>query len=110
MEKIDWSVFETSKYVKFEEGVPTELELTDWQNALDARGGVEKPGLRFRVLSENKVALEPSKELMVSNYTFIKTIKPILERAEAIGAANVRVIVSRSGIGKATKYLVVEAP
>lgn len=108
---IDWTKFENKgKFISFEDNVVKKLMLTKWREDV-AKFGTEpsRPALKFDVLAEDGVACEPPKEFTASNHTLVLGLRPFVEKADKGGRESITVALKRSGQGKGTNYMVIEA-
>lgn len=109
--KTDFSIFEkNNRYVTFTEGLAKKLVVTGWEIVKISFGEDQTPknALRLQVVAEDGKPCDPVKELTASNYTLINGLRPLIEEAEKAGVGELKVIVTRFGTGKGTKYVVMK--
>ncbi len=104
-EIIDWNLFE-SQYVRFEEGIPVDLELINLQVTQEEFQGKLSPGLRAEVIREN--GIPKKKELCVTSKRLALALRPIVENALQMENEVIKVRIRKTGSGFNTQYSVKE--
>lgn len=109
MSNVDWDDVTSGGYVKLVNGTPKKLGLRNWRpqdKFKDENTGGIRKGLTFEIFHEDGKDLES--EWTVTSIRAMNKLRPICEKAEAEGRADVFVSVTRAGEGKATVYEIVE--
>ena len=112
---INWKEMD-GKFVKIPAGEPTRLRLSRWRQQdkfkwdTGEKKGQLRFGLSFDVLEENgtKYEGEEVKELTLTAIKACAKLKPIIEKAEALGKPTILVSILKAGEGKSTVYEVNE--
>lgn len=101
---VNWKAF-GSPYIKFEDGTPKRLLLTNWRDGVAEFEGQKKPSVDFDVLEEDDSGRFPTpRTLQVTSPNFIAKLQPICVAAEQAGRDVIDVTVTRVGKGKQTQY------
>ena len=102
---LNWNEFDSaSPFYKLAEGTEHKLVLANWEKVTK----FEKLGVEFDVLEADGVGFPIPKKFLVSSYKLIKKIRPLIEKAEAMGKAKFRVSILKIGDKYETAYSVKE--
>ena len=100
-QNIDWGKFQTD-YVQLKTGVEKRLKMENWRQG----SWFNMMGLRFDVIEEDGKAV--SKIFSTTSKRLIRSLKPIMQKAEAKGRNVIAVSILREGEGLSTTYEVKE--
>jgi|3_EtaG_2_1085321.scaffolds.fasta_scaffold41154_4 uncharacterized protein (DUF2235 family) len=110
MGTVDWEDMTSGSFVKLVNGQPIKMGIRNWRpqdKFKDDNTGELRKGLTFDVFAEEGKG-EVTKEWTVTSMRAMGKLRPICEKAEAEGRADVFVSVTRAGEGKATVYEITE--
>jgi len=105
---VDWDDVTSGSYIKLVNGTPKKMGLRNWrvQDKFKDDNGNLKKGLTFDVFHED--GRETESEWTITARGALEKMRPVCEKAEAEGRADVFVQVTRAGEGKKTVYEIVE--
>jgi len=114
MGKIDWDNLLDGDFISIEAGVAKRMVCTNWRPQTkffrDDAPTVLTPGLHLDVVNEDGEALPKVKEWTLTAMKGLKKLRPIIEKAEALGQSLISVSVVKAGTGKSTVYEITEVP
>lgn len=102
-------------FITIEAGVAKRLVLTNWrpqEKFKDPTTQAIKFGVSFDVLKDDGVAYDDSnkKDYTCTAVKALAQFKPIIEKAESAGKANICVSIVKAGEGPKTVYTIIEVP
>ena len=100
-DNIEWEKFDMD-FVRLEPGSTKTLKLTNWCQGT----WFDKPGLRFDVLEEDS---KPARKIFsTTSKRLIRTLQPVIIKAEEQGKKVISISIRRTGEGLNTSYEVAE--